>query len=541
MVYGLLHFLHHVDRPRTSVMETTSVLSLIDNSFNGTWKKQSDAEERRLNNSSVTFHNHINDALLGLVLGTVSLLTVIMNILVLYAVKKERTLHTVGNLYIVSLSVADLIVGATVMPLSIVYLLEKEWRLGNMVCQFWLVMDYVASTASIFSLFILCVDRYRSVRQPLRYLKYRTRARASVMISGAWLLSMTWVIPILGWRTFSDVDPQPETENKCDTDFRFVTWFKVLTAVLNFYVPSVLMLWFYAQIYMAVRKHYRQREIIKESKPSSYNRNCFANNCKISGKRRKTDVVRQEESAPQESSHFEGLIDQYSLGQQYYPKDINEGIETWVEKNTTNCCYQAALFTIPKHQKQLQEDMFLTDKEKHPLASLGTQGDTNEQHLAMGPETPLKVACLPLGILQSENEDVNAMFVSVSDCNLIVPNSVAGVCEITDISDVQRFATVLCKDEFSHPEPPSWSHSSSPKVDTASVNNLKQSWQKFCSQSKQYVQSLRISKERKAAKQLGFIIAGFMATLDIGYTVYEANLLYFPITILYSLQNRQMF
>ncbi|MBN3325353.1 HRH1 protein, partial [Atractosteus spatula] len=410
-------------------METTSVLSLIDNSFNGTWKKQSDAEEIRLNNSSVTFHNQINDALLGLVLGTVSLLTVIMNILVLYAVKKERTLHTVGNLYIVSLSVADLIVGATVMPLSIVYLLEKEWRLGNMVCQFWLVMDYVASTASIFSLFILCVDRYRSVRQPLRYLKYRTRARASVMISGAWLLSMTWVIPILGWRTFSDVDPRPETENKCDTDFRFVTWFKVLTAVLNFYVPSVLMLWFYAQIYMAVRKHYRQREIIKESKPSSYNRNCFANNCKISGKRHKTDV--------------------------------------------------AALFTIPKHQKQLQEDMFLTDKEKHPLASL-------------------------------ENEDVNTMFVSVSDCNLIVPNSVAGVCEITDISDVQRFATVLCKDEFSHPEPSSWSHSNSPKVDTASVNNLKQSWQKFCSQSKQYVQSLRISKERKAAKQLGFIIAGFM-------------------------------
>ncbi|KAJ0023808.1 hypothetical protein NQD34_003707 [Periophthalmus magnuspinnatus] len=185
-----------------------------------------------------------------------------MNLLVLYAVKREKSLHTVGNLYIVSLSVADLIVGTTVMPLNLMYLLEDEWKLGRAVCQFWLIMDYVASTASIFSLFILCLDRYRSVRQPLKYLKYRTRGKASVMISGAWLLSMMWIVPILGWRSFTHVDLKPEEENKCDTDFRFVTWFKVITAIFNFYVPSILMLWFYTHIYRAVRQHLRDRERI---------------------------------------------------------------------------------------------------------------------------------------------------------------------------------------------------------------------------------------------------------------------------------------
>uniref|UniRef100_A0A8C6U6C4 Histamine H1 receptor n=1 Tax=Neogobius melanostomus TaxID=47308 RepID=A0A8C6U6C4_9GOBI len=166
-----------------------------------------------------------------------------MNLLVLYAVIREKSLHTVGNLYIVSLSVADLIVGTTVMPLNLVYLLEDEWKLGRAVCQFWLIMDYVASTASIFSVFILCLDRYRSVRQPLKYLKYRTRGKARVMISRAWLLSMAWIIPILGWRSFTHVELKPEDENKCDTDFRFVTWFKVITAIFNFYVPCILMLW----------------------------------------------------------------------------------------------------------------------------------------------------------------------------------------------------------------------------------------------------------------------------------------------------------
>ncbi|KAG7257810.1 hypothetical protein CRUP_002631 [Coryphaenoides rupestris] len=195
--------------------------------------------------------------------GLVSLLTVLMNLLVLYAVNGgEKSLHTVGNLYIISLSVADLMVGATVMPLNLTYLLMDEWNLGHTVCQFWLIMDYVASTASIFNLFILCLDRYRSVRQPLKYLKYRTRGRACLMISGAWLLSMTWIIPILGWRWFAHVDLKPEDENKCDTDFRFVTWFKVITAIFNFYMPSFLMLWFYMHIYMAVRQHLRERERI---------------------------------------------------------------------------------------------------------------------------------------------------------------------------------------------------------------------------------------------------------------------------------------
>ncbi|CAL8380150.1 unnamed protein product [Boreogadus saida] len=213
-------------------------------------------------NETLSLQDFVYSTALGVFLGLVSLLTVLMNLLVLYAVRREKSLHTVGNLYIASLSVADLIVGATVMPLNLVYLLRDEWLLGRAVCQFWLIMDYVASTASIFNLFILCLDRYRSVRQPLKYLKYRTRGRACLMISGAWLLSVMWIVPILGWRWFTPVDLKPEDENKCDTDFRFVTWFKVITAIFNFYVPSILMLWFYTHIYLAVRQHLRERERI---------------------------------------------------------------------------------------------------------------------------------------------------------------------------------------------------------------------------------------------------------------------------------------
>ncbi|XP_048878056.1 histamine H1 receptor isoform X2 [Brienomyrus brachyistius] len=443
---------------------------------------------------------HVNNVLLGIFLGTVSLLTVVMNVLVLYAVKKERTLHTVGNLYIVSLSVADLIVGATVMPLNLIYLLEDEWRLGHIVCQFWLVMDYVASTASIFSLFILCLDRYRSVLRPLQYLQYRTRGRAILMIAGAWLLSMTWIIPILGWRFFSDSNPKPETENKCDTDFRFVTWFKVLTAILNFYVPSLLMLWFYMRIYMVVRQHYRQRQCIQKLK-NSIKRHGITQKRKLSRKSLKFNPAKTERSTPPDYSNVDDLLDQYSLGQPCYSKDMDGDAQTdvaWSEKKINKCCYQTSLFTVPKHLKKS-----VKDTEKHvPSSSCLAEEQV--------PETPLRLSSLPLGILQSDDDKVPKMFVSVNDCNLSSPNSVSGVCEITHMSDVQRYAAVVCHGDFHHPVASPWPPGTDLKLDSTNVQTLKQSWQKFCTQSKQCIQNLRAYKERKAAKQLGFIIAAFL-------------------------------
>jgi histamine receptor H1 len=74
--------------------------------------------------------------------------------------------------------------------------------LGLLLCQIWLSVDYTASTASIFNLLTLSLDRYWSITSPLQYLGKRTRARALLLIGFAWGLSLLWVIPIFGWHSF---------------------------------------------------------------------------------------------------------------------------------------------------------------------------------------------------------------------------------------------------------------------------------------------------------------------------------------------------
>ncbi|XP_059393641.1 histamine H1 receptor-like [Carassius carassius] len=459
-------------------METTTILTATNGKI--ILQEHLEPNVTSLSNASAPFHHHMNKVVLGILLGTLSLLTVIMNLLVLFAVRKERTLHTVGNLYIVSLSIADLIVGATVMPLNLVYLLEDEWKLGRLICQFWLVMDYVASTASIFSLFILCLDRYRSVRHPLQYLKYRTRGRATLLICSAWLLSMTWIVPILGWRMFARVDRKPEMENQCDTDFRFVTWFKVLTAILNFYIPSFLMLLFYSQIFIAVRDHYREWENFAGPMVKTEADDTLHNGMQL----QITKASERESLASQAFSQNEGLLDQYSLEQPYSSRDNNEDAASETKRKG---CYKAkAMFSLSKRLRK---------------SEVSFQSDDGE--------TVAEVPPLPLAFLQSENNAQPKAFMNANDCNVLVPNSVGNMCESAPTVDVHNYATIL-SNHSAPPSPPSPWAENSPPLDATNTLLAKQTWQKLCEQSKQSIHSMRIRKERKAARQLGFIIGVFM-------------------------------
>ncbi|TNN82147.1 Histamine H1 receptor [Liparis tanakae] len=464
--------------------------SFINNSHSS-WSGLLD-DDSLWSNHTLNLHDRFHNAMLGVCLGLISLLTIMMNLLVLYAVKREKSLHTVGNLYIVSLSVADLIVGTTVMPLNLVYLLEDEWKLGRAVCQFWLIMDYVASTASIFSLFILCLDRYRSVRQPLKYLKYRTRGKASVMISGAWLLSMMWIIPILGWRSFTHVDLKPEEENKCDTDFRFVTWFKVITAVFNFYVPSILMVWFYTHIYLAVRQHLRDRERIIHP-TDSFGENEIGQNAQAP-ENNDSKSPKMDLKVPMKLSKKQRLLDQNTLDQPYSLED-SEKSKTASSRSHRKIgvkCQETSLLAMTTKRIRFTKKVkrcSLCPEEKQTDVELPVQQD---------------VICL-------EGNNENKLQASLNECHVTVPKSVSGVCGISQVSDVQRYTSVLYNN-YDPSQAPAWTEEGV-EDETFNPSNgatLKQTWQRFIDQSRQRIQSLRIHKEHKAAKQLGFIIAAFL-------------------------------
>uniref|UniRef100_A0A673GEP5 Muscarinic acetylcholine receptor n=2 Tax=Sinocyclocheilus rhinocerous TaxID=307959 RepID=A0A673GEP5_9TELE len=129
--------------------------------------------------------------------GSLSVVTITGNILVLVSFKVNKQLKTVNNYYLLSLAFADLIIGVLSMNLYTTYIIMDHWALGNWACDLWLAVDYVASNASVMNLLVISFDRYFSVTRPLTYRAKRTTKRAMTMIGLAWSISFILWAPAI--------------------------------------------------------------------------------------------------------------------------------------------------------------------------------------------------------------------------------------------------------------------------------------------------------------------------------------------------------
>uniref|UniRef100_UPI00358EB446 muscarinic acetylcholine receptor M1-like n=1 Tax=Myxine glutinosa TaxID=7769 RepID=UPI00358EB446 len=195
----------------------------------------------------------------GTVTGVISLLTIVGNVLVLVAFKVNRQLKTVNNYFLLSLAVADIIIGIVSMNLFTTYIIMGRWPLGSVACDLWLAVDYVASNASVMNLLVISMDRYLSVTRPLRYKAKRTPRRAAIMIGTAWVVSLIlWGPAIMCWQYI--VGTRTVKEGECYIQFLSEPIITFGTAIAAFYLPVSIMTVLYWRIYCETQK--RTRELV---------------------------------------------------------------------------------------------------------------------------------------------------------------------------------------------------------------------------------------------------------------------------------------
>ncbi|KAI4900079.1 hypothetical protein NFI96_007094 [Prochilodus magdalenae] len=97
--------------------------------------------------------------LLYVFLSCVSVCTVVLNLLVIISISHFKQLHTPTNLLVLSLSVADLLVGLVVMPVKTMQLFDSCWYFGKLVCSISEIVIGILVLASLYNLVFIAIDR----------------------------------------------------------------------------------------------------------------------------------------------------------------------------------------------------------------------------------------------------------------------------------------------------------------------------------------------------------------------------------------------
>ncbi|XP_040913415.1 trace amine-associated receptor 13c-like [Toxotes jaculatrix] len=119
------------------------------------------------------------------ILSSISLLTVTLNMLVIISISHFKQLHTPTNLLLLSLAVSDFFVGL-LMFFQIV-LIGGCWFLGDLVCIFYYVLDYIITSASIGTMVLISVDRYVAICEPLYYPTKVSPKRVQICVCVCWM------------------------------------------------------------------------------------------------------------------------------------------------------------------------------------------------------------------------------------------------------------------------------------------------------------------------------------------------------------------
>lgn len=184
------------------------------------------------------------------VLTVLVVVVVLGNALVIAAVLLRRRLRSATGLLILSLSLADLLVGTVILPFSIANeVLDQYWIFGESWCTIWLTMDIWMCTASIYNLVAISIDRYIAIIKPLNYPMLVTKFRARCTVAVVWIGSFIICSP--SFFLASSIKDK-DTPCRC-TPAHAGRTYVIFSASSSFYIPMIIVVFVYFRIYIAAR------------------------------------------------------------------------------------------------------------------------------------------------------------------------------------------------------------------------------------------------------------------------------------------------
>ncbi|XP_018028127.1 tachykinin-like peptides receptor 99D [Hyalella azteca] len=179
-----------------------------------------------------------------LLFGSMVLMAVGGNLIVIYIVIVDRKMRSVTNIFIVNLSIADAMNAIFNVVFNFIFMLHMHWPFGYIYCKFNQFIAVLSICASIFTLMAVSFDRYWAIMYPLRT---RIGRRATLLIVLCiWLASVALALPNAIFFTIAELNTSSSARTVCHfespdaiLDLEFI--YNVLITVITYLVPMLCM------------------------------------------------------------------------------------------------------------------------------------------------------------------------------------------------------------------------------------------------------------------------------------------------------------
>uniref|UniRef100_A0ABI0NV26 G-protein coupled receptors family 1 profile domain-containing protein n=1 Tax=Bos taurus TaxID=9913 RepID=A0ABI0NV26_BOVIN len=190
-----------------------------------------------------------------------AVLAVFGNLLVMISILYFKQLHSPTNFLIASLACADFLLGVTVMPFSTVRSVESCWYFGQRYCQLHSCFEGSFCYTSIYHLCFISLDRYIVVTDPLVYPARFTVSVSGMCIASSWLFSIIFSFSLFGTGAnaagLEDVVSALTCVGGCQIAVN-QSW--VLVSFLVFFIPTLVMITVYFNIFLIAKQQARKIE-----------------------------------------------------------------------------------------------------------------------------------------------------------------------------------------------------------------------------------------------------------------------------------------
>ena len=223
------------------------------------------------------------------VLTALMLFTTVGNGLMIVVLSTVRQLRSVTNLFVISLSVSDLLVGLLVIPIN--FFVPTSMFYGYTTCIYSGSATLTLCLAHIANIFTVTIDRYIAIMDPLKYPVRVTRRRAMAAVAVVWTFAVVLgLLPVFGWRAVQSTCTRGET---------YSSYYVVVVVCSGFVVPVWGTGVLYWRILAEARRHARLHRGMCASSFCMEQHKC----CEHQGHKRQRLHSEEQQDEPLKKSH----------------------------------------------------------------------------------------------------------------------------------------------------------------------------------------------------------------------------------------------